>query len=752
MAEKVGLSESRIQSMLWLNWQQQAEMMQNLRIRRLLISRDRNPTTYNETGTLLPPPFNETSLAIRTRIGETSKAVSIAASRITANAPDIAVIPMTAKGDLAATVDKTAGMQERLDEQLWYECGGPDNHWQAAWAKCVGAASFYLVLPRDADFGLPNRMYFDESDEEIQRLKDAGKLAPLKKKLPSGLFVYAEHGDVWAARRKAYSRSRAIAGRSLFTVSVYPRDMVLKERDREAKDLKWAAVIEEIAASDCAPGSDFAREMARSKGIPEDDVGLWGIIWDEKRKRIIGGISQGGPMGSESKSQTAYTLIRFFDREEQVIMIGPRNSVQGASEIWRGEHGCTVMGVPSCPVVEDPFYRTDINVPGKEYATALDPVFAYVPGINQLLTLESNVAGWNGIPRMVMESPNGTVRGEDGEPVNVESTPVPGLNPNEIAVYPGKVTQLVIDDKSLLEALKIYFERLDSVMPQMGGADSGADAAAWAIQQRIQESQQPYQKPVDNSCQAISGVIQRMHGWMRDLDVPIYFFAAPGHRKTQRDIRGLIEFDPRDLTDSIRVTQALDTPSEMTVRIQVGMELWQATLISDEEFAEKYLREQDAREWQINRWVQIITNYVMTGALPPVPPGTQPGPDPMVKIVADGVRGQVHYALIAQSDNYAWSVARQMAQQASQQAQQGAPGQMPPGGAPPPGQPGQPPPMQPPGGMGDAGQAVQPQTTGNVAQAAGIALPGMNMNPTLQGQLGASVPGGPQMSQIAGAQ
>lgn len=733
MDDQVGLSESRIQSMLWLNWQQQAEMMQNLRIRRLLISRDRNPTTYNETGTLLPPPFNETSLAIRTRIGETSKAVSIAASRITANAPDIAVIPMTAKGDLAATVDKTAGMQERLDEQLWYECGGADNQWQAAWAKCVGAASFYLVLPRDADFGLPNRMYFDESDEEIQALKDGGKLSPLKKKLPSGLFVYAEHGDVWAARRKAYSRSRAISGRSLFTVSVYPRDMVLKERDKEAKDLKWAAIIEEIAAADCAPGSDFAREIARSKGIPEDDVGLWGIIWDEKTNKIIGGIPQGGPMGSESKAQTAYTLIRFFDREEQVILIGPRNSVQGATEIWRGKHGCTVQGVPSCPVVEDPFYRTDINVPGKEYATALDSVFAYVPGINQLLTLESNVAGYNMIPRMVMKNPDGsTVRGNDGEPVNVESTPVPGLNPNEIAVYPGEVSQLTIDDKQAIELLKLYFERLDAVMPAMGGADSGADAAAWAIQQRIQEGQQPYQKPVENSCQAISGVIQRMHGWMRDLDVPIYFFAAPTHRKTQRDIRGLIEFDPRDLTDSIRVTQALDTPSEMTVRIQVGMELWQATLISDQEFAEKYLREQDAREWEINRWVQIITNYVMTGALPPVPPGTQPGPDPMVKIVADGVRGQVHYALIAQSDNYAWEVARQMAQQANQQAAQGGGGQ--------------------PGEQAPAGQPVQPETTQNVAQAAGVALPGMGMNTTLQGQLGANVPGGPQMGQIAGGQ
>lgn len=660
-------NEEQIQALLLNEWQQQADVQFKVRVRRMLVSRDRTLADSNATGVYLPRPFNNTSLAIRTMLGEASKAVHVATSRITANPPVVSVVPLVTQNEqLSVKMDRLAGQQERMDNELLFSAGGPDLLWESAWAKCLGGASFWLILPRDQDFGLPTREYY--SEDEL-----AGKTVS---RIPygattDGKFVYAERGDVWAARRKEFAKQRAIDGECLFTIQTYARDMVLKQRDREAKDLKWAAIVEEIPLSSVSPGTPFALSIAKAKGLTDAEARQWGIFYDPERKQIVGGIPRGNPVDSNRLSVSAFTLIRFFDREEQVIMVGSRGTVGQANEVWRGRHGCTVQGRPACPVVEDPFYRTDTNVPGKEYATVLDPVFGYIPSMNQLLTLESNVATFNGIPRFVMEMKPGDtmLRATDGNPTNVDSAVTPGLNPEDIAAYPGTVKQLIIDDEALQKALALYFARLDSVMPS-AGTEAGADAAAWAIQQRNQESQAPYRKAVENGCEAIRGVVQRAHGWLRDLDTPIYFYAAPTEKRDAREVRGLIEFEPKNLTDSIKVAQNINTPSEATVQLQMGMELWRQQLIDDEEFYRDYKHELDVHDAVIRRWVQVIVNYVMTGALPPPPPGATPGPAPIVQLVADGVRGQVHYELIQQSDNYAMTVARQMAGQAQQQLAQ----------------------------------------------------------------------------------
>lgn len=718
-------STSAIQSMIWQAFDQQVDVNFKVKIRRMAISQDGRSADRNATGTVLPAPYDQTTLALHPMSGAAAKATFISASRLTSNPPDIAVIPLSTRSAINVTVDKNAGEQERLDAQMLYECGMSDNLWEAAWAKSVGGAAFHLVLPRDTDFGLPDRMYVDESDDEIDALKAAGRYAPFKRALPTGQMVYSERGDVWAARRKEYMRDRAVSvnGRSLFTWTVYPRDQVLKERDREAKDLKWAAIIEEIHAYQCKAGSDFAMNLAKMNGVKADDQGLWGIFWDSERKRIIGGIPEGGPLGSQKAVYDSFTLIRYFNREEVVILVAPRGTVQGATELWRGKHGCTVMGVPSCPVVEDPFYRTDIPVTGKEYASFLDPVFGWVPLVTQLLTLESNIAAVNGIPRRYGELQNGaTVREDSGEPNAVRSSTTPGLDPEQVAWFPGQIHDLLINDESLREMLKIALEQLAENMPSLAGEASGADAAAWAIMQRAQESQQPFEKPVSNGCQALTGIIQRMHGWLRKLDTPVYFWAAPGHRKNTREIRGLVEYDPKNLTDSIMVTQDLATQSESTVRTQVGMQLWEAGVIDDEELAEKYLREQDTRAFVLRRWVQLLTNYIMQGILPPPPPGTQQSALSILQIVGDGVRGEVHYEMIQTNDNYAVATGMQILAQ-SQQAM-----------------------------MAQQGQA-RPQQ-GGTPQAAGAPptspdVPGNGMALTLQGQTGGP-PGGAQMPQTVG--
>ncbi len=701
-------------------WQTNADTAMRMRVRRLLINQTNAALDSNMTGTMIPAPFNKTSLAIRTMIGEPAKAAQHYASRIAANRPNIEVVPLTTKKDISQTVARKAGEQERLDAQMWEENGGRDAQWKMGWAMSVTAAGYYLTLPRDASFGLPDRTYYqDKTDDEIATLIRDGQVAASKvSDHKTGQLVYAEKGDVWYARRK--DKMRAQAGTSLFTLEAFPRDMVLREKDVDG--IKWAAVIEEVTGSALAPGSDLAISAARqtnaveSGRVPEDDVGLYGLFKDEKGA-IIGGISRGGPLNSRWNREGVFTLIRYFDRDEQVIVVAAQGSVEGGREVYRGKHGCTINGYPACPVEEVPYMVTDVDVPGLEFTTSLQQVFGYIPQINQLLTLMSNASAFNGLPRWVVELDGGTtLRGEDGEPKEITQADVPGLSPSQATAWPGTLKQLLIDTKSLEAMLGIYFNRLDASMPPTvaQGDAGGSQDTAWGTHQLIQQAQQNLGQPVDNHAKSVKRIIQRWHGWLRDLDVPVYFFAAPGHRKDRRTLRGLIEFDPSDLTDSIQVTQDLNTPSEATVRIQIGMELWEKGAITDEEFYTDYVRSQDARQSVIDRYVQLIKNYVVLGQLPAGYVPTPGSPPPMITVVADGIRGAIHYELLQSSANYADANARQQAAQAQQSQQSGVP-------------------------------------PASIATTAGMAQPGAGMNATLEGQLGSAVPGGNAPASMVGA-
>jgi hypothetical protein len=711
------LSTSRIVRLLERTRYAHEKTMMNLKVRRSLINQaTADFADGNQTGTLLPAPFQKTSLAIRSMIGAPAKAAQHYAARIASNRPEVSVIPITTKNNISDTVDKMAGAQERLDSQLWVESGGRDAQWQMGWAMSVGGAGYYLTLPRDANFGLPDRiMYADKSQEEVEELKKQGLIAAVPHE-EGGKMIYAEHGDVWSARRKRAMEVNFESGRSLFTVQPYPRDMVLREKDNDG--IKWAAIIEEIPYEYCAPGSELAMTAAQYKGIDAEDMDRYGLFVDKKTGQIVGGIPKGAPLNSDWESSDVYTLIRFFTRTEEVILISGQGSVDTATEIWRGEHGCTVMGVPTCPVVEVPFFQTDVSLHGQEFSTPLNQIFGIVPQINQLLTLASNAAAFNGIPRWVVELTNGsTLRTEDGEPKMVEAGEVPGLDPNEAAAYPGTLKQLTIDTKSIEKMLEVYLQQLDKMMPSpVTSGVAGASAAAWQVRELIQQSQETLRQPVDNHAQAVKQIILMWHDWMRDLDVPIYFFAAPGSRRSRREFRSLIEFDPKNLTDSIVVAQELDTPGERTIRVQQGIELLKAGLIDYQKFFEEYDKTEDARQAVIDMYVQQIESYVMSGIMPvgaqvaPTPDGIQP----IIKVVADGVRGAVYFELLKSSPNYAISAAEQIAAQTGM-------GQTRPSEA---------------GAAAQFGQGGGPSGGANVAYSAGAVQPGMGMAQDLSQTLG----------------
>ena len=700
------LSTRRIRSMLREAHTAYAKVGVRSRVRRNLVIRDAPDDMESLMGTFVPDPFDKSKLILKTIIGETAKAVQAYASRLSANTPKVNVSPTTTRSDITditKTIDRFAGEQERLEAQLWEETGGRAAQWSVGMFQAIDGVGYYITLPRDADFGLPDRQYYGaEADDDIRAMRRDGKIAPSRVPHPAaGKLIYAEHGDVWAARRKDSSRSRAESGRSLFTLEALSRDQVYVWRDKDG--IKAAAVIEEIPGEECGEGTEYAKSYARKKGIPEDDVGTYGI-WTDQQGRIVGGIERGGPPNTSWNRPSSFTLIRFFDRVEQVVFIAKSaGSLDGAEEVYRGAHGCKKGGDAACPVIEVPMIRTGMNIIGQEFTTPMEPVFAYAPIVNQIMTLLSNASTFNGIPRWVIELKDGSIlRGEDGEPMMIEQGDfVPGLDPAEALGVQGTLKQVTIDVKSLQDLAQMYLERLEASMPApvMQGV-SGSSAAAWQVRQLIQQGQESLRQGVDNQAVAVKEIMLRWHGWMRDLDVPVYFFPAPGRRADKRTQRNLIEFDPKDLTDSIEVVQNLDTPDEATVLMQQGIELHQSGYIDDEEFYEKYAREQDAREAVKRRLKQQLKAYWWTGALPPVPPGAQPGEIPLVKVLGDSLRGRIYYELIARVPQVADQVANDMAMQSQQPA------------------------------------------GGDVMGAAGMGMPGMGMNETLQGQLGSNIPGG----------
>lgn len=701
------ISTGQIHALLRRSRMDMTQIMARTRIRRLLTHR--NPVGINEangTGTNIPDPFSRSSLAIRTMIGQAVEGVIHYQSRFSANPPNPQVMPLTVKDSITARADKNAGNQELFYKFLLDQMGiGPSNRWnqrKCAFAQATSEIGYYTLLPSDLSFGLPDRNYF--GDEEAEFLREQGILAPGRTERG-----WAEHADRWRDRRKQASKQRGMMpGNKLFDLQCYPRDMVFAGKDSDpANPIKWAAVVQEVPSEDCQPGGNLAMAWARHAGKPMDDWALYGI-WKGKDGKIFGGIERGGPMNAHERSGT-WTLIKFFTRLEVVYLVSSANNVEEAYEVYRERHGCRIMGQPACPVVEVPAMRTDIDVPGMDAVGPMSQVFAIVPLINQIMTLLSNAGAFNAIPRWVIELKDGSIlRDDTGQPKVLQEGPAPGLDPKEAAAYPGTLKQLTVDVDSLLKLLPIYLDLLQASMPAPAASGSKAENTAWSTAQAIQQSQLTLAEPVENHAWAVTVLLQMCNEWLRDLDVPIYFFQVPQGDSQERQPRGLVEFDPADLTDSFRVTQSNETPDERIVMIQVGMQLYETGFITLREFFEEFMKVSDGREAIIGYWQNKITQHVM-GIAPADPTG-------VIFQIAEGIRGEVHYELIKESPAYALSVARGMASAAQQSMAMDEQAQM------------------------ASAQGETEGLGGGVTEAAGIRRPGVGMNASLPGQQGASAP------------
>lgn len=625
-----------------------------LRVRRMLLEMATDAKVDERTGAWVPPPFDDSKLMLKTLIGDAQDVVQNYTARVSANEPQTSVIPVSLnRSQVGKTVTENAAEQERLLMSQWQKAGGRKAQRQVAWSQAWGRAGYYFTLPRDATWGLPDREYFDDlDDDEIEVMKSRG-LAVIT---PKGKA--AEPGETWMQRRRKAAQEQAISAGSLFTLEAYPPDMVLPRWDRDGtagRTMKYGFIYEEIPKSEFGPGTALGKAAARYDDEDEEDYGL--ILKDGK---IQGGVTRGGEEGSV-KDGSHWILARFCTRDEIYYYVCETPGTAGKI-IYHDTHGGGAV-----PIVPVPGLYTDGGAPGAEFASLMESVFALTPLINQLETLLSNVATWNGLGRYVVEDvdPN-TLRDGDENPVAMKTTDMIGGHPDEVIQIAGKIRQLNNDSgPMLLQLVDYYSSRLDLSKPSgVTEGQAGASQAAWQVRQLLEASGELLEQAVENHAEAVKAVQLLWVRWMRMLDEPIYAFAAPGKRGRD-NVRGLIELDPADLVETITVEQSSQSAQQRVVLRQSGIELLQAGRIDELEYYERYDLAADPEEARIRAHAQRVADIVIYGG------SDQIAPDALVSKVVAGVAGRVSFQMLEKSFDFALATASDMAMSSASKAAMG---------------------------------------------------------------------------------
>ena len=225
-------NEERIGSALRELYREYAPHLTRMRVRRMLLELADDAKHDDRTGTHLPKPYDKSKLILKTLIGDAQDVVQNYTARVSANEPQTSVIPVSmSRSSVGNRVEERAAEQERLLMSQWAAVHGRLAQRQSAWSQAWGRAGWYLTLPRDASWGLPDRQYFEDlTDDEIASMRERGEVVASTEDDGPPLVESAES---WLERRRAASQARAISGRSLFTLEEFGPDMVLPRYDRD---------------------------------------------------------------------------------------------------------------------------------------------------------------------------------------------------------------------------------------------------------------------------------------------------------------------------------------------------------------------------------------------------------------------------------------------------------------------------------------------------------------------------------------
>ena len=607
------LSEKTLSSLIVALERDFLPSVERNQVRRMLIERTKDAYSDTRTGAYVPDPYDKSKLLIKSIGGEVVEGVQHYANRISANQPQPVVPRITKTKVVPQNIEEKAAEQERLLAAMWVAAQGPSCQYEVAWSQAWSNVGWYLTLPRDASWGLPDRKFYDDlTDDELEEIRKDDDLAPDPDK-PNG---WMESGGNWLKRRRDAAEKNAIAGKSLFTLRAFPGDMVRYRKDEDG--IKFAYIIEEVPRIDFAPGSEMMRDIAVRNGYADEDVDRFGI-WVESDGHVTMGITQGGERDSQEGSG-GFNFIRAFDREYTYYLVSGKGQATGAKLIWSAPHGAGRV-----PLVPAPANRTDSRRPGFEFSGPMEQVFAYAPHVNQLFTLASNIAATNGLGRWVIEKEDGSLlMDEKGDPKMIVGAPMIGNDPSEAQVIEGKLRQVIIDGAFVERQAERLSALLEKAMPpDVTRGEGGTSGAAWAIRQLLSAAQADLEQPVSNNALAVKEIMGMWVRWMRLLDVPVYALTAPSNRGNMRAVRGLIEIDPEDLIEGFEVVQSKDSASDRIVLQQHGLELRREGVIDDRRFFEEYMLESDPVQAEKDMYAQHLKTQIVATLIQQLVPAMQ---------------------------------------------------------------------------------------------------------------------------------
>lgn len=641
-------SEEEIGSILKQLWQERQPFILRMGLRRRLLNLASGTSDHQGTGTWLPDAWENSELVLRTLTGDVLNVLANYKSRIAGNEPQVVVprLPVTGR-KVSATAERKAAEQERFQSALWHANGGRIAQNKCAYSQSWGRAGWYLTLPRDASWGLPDRMYFqDPTDDEIAKWN-----------LEQGDDSWGEAAESWLERRDAAKIERAVAGESLFTLEEFPPDQVLPRYQRSGKaglSLKYGFTIEEMPIGDFKPGTDIAMSAAKLDPKFDGDIERYGL-YKNKEGKIAGGIPQGGEVGANLGS--SWTLARFVTPDEIYYFVCESPQMGNGKIVHFDRHDAGI-----CPLVPVPAKVTDQMAPGAEFESPMESIFAQTPLINQLETLLSNVATWNALGRFYIIQPdNLPLTDDDGNLVVLSQEELVGGQAGKTYATMGEIRQIEIKADFLQSLLAMYLARYDAQKPSgVTEGEAGASAAAWQVSQLLEESEELLREPVDHHAEAVTTIHQIWGRWLRQLGDSVYLNPAPHHRQSRDEVRGLIEFHPDDFTMAFRVQQATQSSQQRVIQRQVGLELLQAGRIDEYQFYEEYDLNPDPENAIILAWAQRATDIIMLG------PNDQVAPGSLLSDLVAAARGAVDSILMTTSQNFAIATAEAIAARAGE--------------------------------------------------------------------------------------
>lgn len=604
----------------------------------------RDDASDESMGTYLPSPYDESKVIIKWTSGTLANDAQQKVASLTQNVPRIETNRVASSDrKVAQKAREQADIQEDVMNSILYEGSRHVNHQQRiAWWIVTEGAGWFLSLPRDASFGLPDRQYFDEmTDDEVEDLVNSGKATRTTD--PTDLTVKpSESADLWRKRRMESSKDNAIKGRTLFDVQSYPERVVYRERDRQG--LSYGAVIEEIPKSLFAPHSDMARMAA--KYLNDETFADLGIRWEDNK--IAAGLPEGTSRDDyEYDSRGSFVLVRLFTRTEIYYYVTSRGAMKSGKILWHSPHS-----IGEVPLYVS--YGTDSgsNRPDEEYMPLLEGAYAFAPFLAQMVTLLSTAATYNATPRYVVERPDGSpvVDQATGQMKVITFEQTVGLDPEQIAtIHGGRLRQLRIEDGDLL--LNVVQFMLSQEQPTLSSpaerGTAGSSGPAHQTRQLIAQSERAYQPSVDAFTNGIT-MMARM--WMRELrklNVPLWFLAAPKRRRDGQVVRALIEADPSFFTDDINTRQDSRSMDQRLAMESAGLHLRSTGAIDDLRMYEEYFLETNPEEAILSKYTQRVIDAVLLG------PNDQIQPGSLLYDISLALRGIGVEVMLQQSESFA---------------------------------------------------------------------------------------------------